>query len=98
MERSLTLRTHYNSGDEDDIDDEEDNNVPAFVVDNTDDNDNDDGDGDNDDDDNDDDDVDEEDNSEPALVVDHPDRKVARVDAEVERDAPHYDQPQLQPW
>ena len=61
MERSVTLRTHYNSEDEDDIDDEEDDN-------------------------------------EPALVVDHPDRKVARVDAEVERDAPHYDQPQLQPW
>ena len=90
MERSLTLRTHYNSGDEDDIDDEEDNNVPAFVVDNTDDNDNDDGDNN--------DDVDEEDDNEPALVIDHPDRKVARVDAEVERDAPHYDQPQLQPW
>ena len=61
MERSLTLRTHYNSEDEDDIDDEEDDN-------------------------------------EPALVIDHPDRKVARVDAEVERDAPHYDQPQFQPW
>ena len=57
---------------------------------NTDDDDNDDGD--------DDDDVHEVDNSEPALVVDHPDRKVARVDAEVERDAPHYDQPQFQPW
>ena len=85
MERSVTLRTHYNSEDEDDIDDAEDDNKPALVVDNTDDDDNDDG-------------VDEEDNSEPALVVDHPDRKVAGVDAEVERDAPHYDQPQLQPW
>ena len=61
MERSVTLRTHYNSEDENDIDDAEDDNKPA-------------------------------------LVVDHPDRKVARVDAEVERDAPHYDQPQLQPW
>ena len=79
MERSVTLRTHYNSEDEDDIDDTTD------VVDTTDVDDNDD-------------DVDEEDNSEPALVVDHPDRQVARVDAEVERDAPHYDQPQLQPW
>ena len=79
----MTLRTHYNSEDEDDIDDKDDSE-PALVVDNTDDDDNDD--------------VDEEDNSEPALVVDHPDRKVARVDAEVERDAPHYDQPQLQPW
>ena len=88
MERSVTLRTHYNSEDADDIDEEEDDNEPALVADNTDDDDNDDGD--------DYDDVDEEDK--PALVVDHPDRKVARVDAEVERDAPHYDQPQLQPW
>ena len=78
----MTLRTHYNSEDEDDIDDEEDDNEPALVADNTDDDDNDDGD------------VEDK----PALVVDHPDRKVARVDAEVERDAPHYDQPQLQPW
>ena len=61
-------------------------NLP--FADNTNDDDNDDGD--------DYDDVDEEDK--PALVVDHPDRKVARVDAEVERDAPHYDQPQFQPW
>ena len=36
MERSVTLRTLYNSEDEDDIDDEEDDNEPVLVVDNTD--------------------------------------------------------------
>ena len=36
MEISLTLRTHYNREDKDEIDDEEDDNEPAFVVDNTD--------------------------------------------------------------
>ena len=32
----------------------------------------------------------------PALVVDHPDRQVTGVDAQVEGDAPHHDQPQFQ--
>ena len=34
----------------------------------------------------------------PALVVDHPNRQVAWVDAQVEGDAPHHNQPQFQPW
>ena len=34
----------------------------------------------------------------PALVVDHPDRQVTGVDAQVEGDAPHHDQPQFQAW
>ena len=34
----------------------------------------------------------------PALVVDHAHCEVAGVDAQVEGDAPHHYQPQLQPW
>ena len=34
----------------------------------------------------------------PALVVDHPNRQVAGVDAQVEGDTPHHDQPQFQAW
>ena len=49
MEISLTLRTHYNREDKDEIDDEEDDNEPALVVYTTDDDDNDDDDNDDDD-------------------------------------------------